>query len=135
AWGEDVCQAIFQAVYEDGTTGPQVHVAVKPGGNLWVERRTKSGEAWQPFESGVRYAATLDKTVWRGELAVPWQALINAANTEAFARLGRPNRPTMLKFNFVQHKRDTGESASWAGPVDGGRDDAFSGVIVLKEPE
>jgi hypothetical protein len=35
AWGEDVCEALFQSVYEDGTNGPQVHVAVKPGGKVW----------------------------------------------------------------------------------------------------
>lgn len=138
AWGEDVCQAVIQAVYDDGTTGPLVHVAVKPGGNLWVERHGDprvSVNTWQPFESGVRYAATADGNIWRGEIAVPWSALIDASKTDDFARQARPNLPTMLKFNFIQHRRDTGDSTSWAGPIDVGRSDAFTGVLVLKEPE
>ena len=30
------------------------------------------------------------------------------------------------------HRTATGESASWAGPVDFGRDDAFTGLLVLR---
>ncbi|MDB5326927.1 MAG: hypothetical protein JWM57_2496, partial [Phycisphaerales bacterium] len=135
AWGEDVCEVIMQAVYEDGTTGPLVYVAVKPGGNVWVERKMKPNGEWQTFAAGVRYAATLQQSIWRGEVAVPWPALINPDKTDSFAAQGKPNLPTLLKFNFIQHKRDSGESASWAGPIDGGRDDGFTGVVVLKEPE
>jgi hypothetical protein len=43
--------------------------------------------------------------------------------------------PVMLRFNFTQHRADTGESASWAGPVDFGRDDAFTGLLFLQEIE
>lgn len=138
AWGEDTCQIVAQAVYEDGTSGPLVHIAVKPGGNLWVERRTdprRSVTPWQNFDAGVRYAATAEQTVWRGELAIPWAALIAEDKTAEFAAQGKPNVPALIKFNFIQHKRDTGESASWAGPVDMGRDDSFTGVIVLKEAD
>ncbi len=138
AWGEDTCQLIAQAVYDDGTQGPLVHIAVKPGGNLWVERRTDprlSVQPWQNFDAGVRYAATADQTIWRGELAIPWAALIAEEKTAAFAAQGKPNVPTLIKFNFIQQKRDTGESTSWAGPIDAGRDDSVTGVIVLKEPD
>jgi len=41
----------------------------------------------------------------------------------------------MLRFNVTQHRADSGESASWAGPVDFGRDDALTGVLILREPE
>ncbi|MGC4031547.1 MAG: hypothetical protein QM754_07410 [Tepidisphaeraceae bacterium] len=133
AWGEDLSEAVFQAVYEDGTLGPQVHVVMKPGGNVWVERRLKSSDPWTPFE-GIRFATTVEKAVWRGELAVPWNALINPALDQAFNSRGQPNRPTLLKFNFIQHKHLTGESSSWAGPIDGGRDSALTGVLILKEP-
>jgi len=140
AWGEDLCQVVVQAVYEDGTTGPLVHAALKPGGNVWVERKLDPRlhvNPWENFNPNpmVRYVATLEPTVWRGELAIPWPSLIAESKTDEFARQGKPNLPVMLKFNFVQHKRDTGESASWAGPIDIGRDDSFTGVIVLKEAE
>ena len=138
AWGEDICQLIVQAMYDDGSTGPLVHVAVKPGGNLWVERHVDprlNVNPWQSFQSGVRYAATADGTIWRGEVAIPWSELIDAAKSADFSTHGKANLPTMLKFNFVQHRRDTGESASWAGPIDVGRSDGFTGVLVLKEPE
>jgi hypothetical protein len=29
----------------------------------------------------------------------------------------------------------TGESSSWAGPVDFGRDDSFTGLLLLRETE
>ena len=133
AWGEDVCQAVLQAVYDDGSAGPQLHIAVKPGGNVWVEKRDRPGRPWEPFQAGVRYAATNDKTVWRGEMAIPWGTLIDPAKTEELAKQGRPNLPTIVRFNFIQHKHDTGESATWAGPVDAGRDSEFSGVLVVKQ--
>ena len=138
AWSEDLCQLVMQAVYEDGVTGPLVHVALKPGGNLWVERKVDERlnvQPWQSFNAAVRYAATLDGSVWRGELAVPWASLINPDKDAELARQGKPNLPVMLTFNFIQHRRDTGESASWAGPLDSGRDDPFTGVLMLKEPE
>ena len=42
---------------------------------------------------------------------------------------------TLLRFNFAQHSTATGESASWAGPVDFGRDDAMMGLIYLHLPD
>ncbi len=140
AWGEDLCQVIVQAVYEDGTTGPLVHAALKPGGNVWIERKLDPRmhvNPWENFNPNpmVRYVATIENGAWRGELAIPWPSLVAESKTAEFNRQGKPNLPVMLKFNFIQHKRDTGESASWAGPIDIGRDDSFTGVIVLKEAE
>jgi hypothetical protein len=40
----------------------------------------------------------------------------------------------MLRFNFTQHKAVTGESSSWAGPIDFGRDENFMGLLILREP-
>ena len=65
----------------------------------------------------------IDGSSWAGEVAIPWNAVVEA---------GRPV-PTLLRFNFTQHRAATGESATWAGPVDFGRDDAFTGVLHLRE--
>ncbi len=130
AWDEDICQALIEAVYADGSTGPMVHVALKPNGSAWVERRLDPhlyADPWQPFEgNAVRYARTIDKSDWRGEVAIPWKAITDAAH---------PERPVMLRFNFSQHKTTTGESSSWAGPIDFGRDDQFMGLLFLKEQD
>ena len=128
AWGEDLCQILIQPVYADNSTGPTLHVVCKPNGH-WVERKMdprQFADPWQAFEgTGVRYAATLDGPDWRGEVAIPWKSL-NDANK---------GWPRMLRFNVTQHRADSGESASWAGPVDFGRDDALTGVLILREPE
>ena len=128
AWDEDVCQVLIEAVYPDGSAGPMVHVALKPNGVTWVERRLDPqlyADPWQAFDSsGVRYARTLDNGDWRGEVAIPWKAISDPS---------RINRPVMLRFNFSQHKTATGESASWAGPIDFGRDDQFMGLLFLRE--
>ncbi len=127
-WGEDLCQILIQPVYEDNTTGPVMHVVCKPNGH-WVERKMDPklfADPWQAFEgTGVRYAATLDGPDWRGEVAIPWKSVTDAGK----------GRPRLLRFNFTQHRADSGESASWAGPVDFGRDDAFMGVLFLREQE
>ena len=72
-----------------------------------------------------RYDAMIDGPDWRGELRIPWRSI------------GDPEKklPVMLRFNFAQHVHETGESTSWAGPVDFGRDDAFMGLLVLREPQ
>ena len=128
---------LVQAMYTDGTVGPLVHLSLKPGGNLWAEQRGDSRtsvEPWRNLEIAPRYTTTLEGNVWRGELAIPWTALIASEKTAALAAEGKPNLPVMLKFNFSTHLRETGESASWAGPLDSSRDDSFTGVLVLKEP-
>jgi hypothetical protein len=128
AWGEDLCGVLIQAVFDDNSVGPVLHVVCKPSG-LWVERKLDArlnANPWQPLEgTGVRYRAVIDKdkSDWRGELAIPWRAVCDADR----------GVPTLLRFNFMQHRTSTGESASWAGPVDFGRDDSFTGVLYLRE--
>jgi len=39
-----------------------------------------------------------------------------------------------LRFNFIQHQNSTGQSASWAGPIDQSRDGKMAGLLLLKEP-
>jgi hypothetical protein len=125
-WGEDLCAVLIQPVFEDNTLGPTLHVVCKPTG-LWVERKLdakRNANPWQPLEgTGIRYKAVIDGTDWRGEIAIPWRAICD------------PERgvPPLLRFNFIQHRTATGESASWAGPIDFGRDDAFTGVLHLRE--
>ena len=134
AWGEDVVQLSIQAVYADGTLGPVLHIACKPNGGQWSERkldlREGADDAWEPLESGAEYSCTIDAGDWRGEVAIPWRAIhpINYAQ-------GPDRLPVMLRFNFIQHQQDTGTSASWAGPIDHGRDDGFTGVLVLRAAE
>jgi hypothetical protein len=129
AWGEDLCEVLVQPVYADSTLGPLLHLVCKPNGSCWVERKMdprRFVDPWQPIEgAGIRYAPTVDEADWRGELAIPWKALNNDP---------AKGRPVMLRFNFVQHKTLTGESASWAGPIDTGRDENFTGVLLIREP-
>jgi hypothetical protein len=119
---------LIQAVYADGSTGPILHVALKANGTTWVERKLDPHvyvDPWQGFESnGVRYAAKAVGSDWQGEVAIPWKAISDTS---------KKDRPVMLRFNFSQHKTTTGESASWAGPVDFGRDDQFMGLLFLRE--
>ncbi|HEX3358565.1 MAG TPA: hypothetical protein VHS31_16440 [Tepidisphaeraceae bacterium] len=123
AWGEDLCQVLIQPVYRDNTVGPVLHVVPKPNGSCWVEKKgdSMSADQWPTFEANVRYAATLDGSTWRGEIAIPWSAI------------SPKGRPPLLKFNFVQHRTDTGESASWAGPLDFGRDNDFTGLLFIRD--
>jgi len=144
AWGEDLCEVLVQPVYVNNSVGPLLHVVLKPNGSSWVERKLnpkQHANPWQPFEStGIRYVAAVtpgapvpsggkDQAAadgkWTGELAIPWKVL-NDPN------LGMP---TLLRFNFSQHRTATGESASWAGPVDFGRDDAFMGCLQVRQPD
>jgi hypothetical protein len=123
AWGEDLCELLVQGVYDGGATGPTLHVVCKPNGQ-WIERKSAGDTEWSPAAQGtVLYAGKLDNDTWRGEVSIPWKLLDDA-------KFGRPK---FLRFNFVQHKAATGESASWAGPVDYGRDEAVMGVIVLRD--
>jgi hypothetical protein len=127
AWGEDLVQLVMQPIYADGSVGPLMHVVCKPGGNAWSERKLdprQVADPWQPFDSGVRYAGTLDGAdAWRGEVAIPWKAFGDPVK----------GRPVAVRFNFAQHKPATGESASWAGPVDFARDERLTGLIYLRE--
>jgi hypothetical protein len=131
AWGEDLCEVLMQGVYEGGATGPVVHVVCKPSGGTWAERKSVGDTEWSGMAgAGVLYAGRVgdggrenSEGTWRGEVAVPWKLLEDAKH----------GRPRLVRFNFVQHKASTGESASWAGPVDYGRDERLMGLIVLRE--
>lgn len=127
AWGEDLCEMLIQPIYADKTLGEVLHIVCKPNGGVWVERKLDprfNVEPWQTLEgAGVRYAATIpDNGAWNGELAIPWKLIGDE----------KRGLPALLRFNFVQHRTATGESASWCGPVDFGRDDALMGIIFLR---
>jgi hypothetical protein len=126
AWDEDLAQVLVQPVYNDNSIGPVLHLVVKPTGGHWVERKADERtnlDPWKPVEGvGILYACTTNDD-WRGEIRIPWKAITDPTR----------GRPRLLRFNFSQHKHATGESASWAGPVDFGRDDAFMGLLYLRE--
>jgi len=83
-------------------------------------------DPWQPFEgAAIRYAADVNGSDWRGEVAIPWKAITDDPR----------KRPVLLRFNFTQNKMQTGESATWAGPVDFGRDDALTGALFIREQD
>jgi hypothetical protein len=127
AWGEDLCEILVQPVYADNSVGPVLHMVCKPTGH-WIERKgdpRRSVDPWQPLEGvSVRYVATMDQD-WRGEVAIPWKAIADTGK----------GRPKLLRFNFSQHRDATGESASWAGPIDFGRDEGFMGLLHLRETD
>lgn len=126
AWGEDIAEVLIQPIYADNTLGPVLNVNCKPTA-VWTVRKTDARtnvDPWAELEgAGVRYAAWVNSYVWRAELAIPWKAI------------GDPSkgRPVLLRFNFSQHRGANAESGSWAGPVDFGRDDAFMGVLHVRD--
>lgn len=126
AWGEDLCELLIQPIDADNRPGDVLHIVAKPNGSVWVERKETGGgqTTWTALPT-IRYAATTPRSAWHGELAIPWSLLIAP---------GKPV-PSLLRFNFSQHKSSTGESATWAGPVDFGRDDNFMGLIYLRPPQ
>jgi hypothetical protein len=144
AWGEDLCELLVQPTDEKGTPGPVLHVVCKPNGSSWVERRPDPKQSWQEVEASIRYSARLEGGKWRGEVAIPWKAILPDASdkngTPPNARAAAPAAaetavPQLLRFNFAQHRSATGESASWCGPVDFGRDESLMGVLYLRHPE
>ncbi len=131
AWGEDLCEILIQPVFDDGTLGPVLHIVCKPTAGQWVERKGDAhlmADPWQPFEgSGIRYTSRVEGG-WTGELAIPWRDITNRDSS------GRDRGiPKLLRFNFSQHINSTGESASWAGPIDFGRDDSLMGLLVVRD--
>jgi hypothetical protein len=127
AWGEDLCQVLIQPVYDDNSVGPVTYLACKPNGVCMVKRRLDprtNSDPWRETDgTAVRYAADPGQGIWTGEMAIPWKLLLN----------DRANRPQLLRFNFIQHFQNTGESASWAGPIDFDQDDGFMGLLYLRE--
>lgn len=140
-WGEDLCEILIQPVWTqrgDAVDGPLLHIICKPD-SAFVRRRTDRRAAavpWQNFESGMRFAATVDEAgVWRGEISLPWSALRDQITEEQLGDFGREARPALLRFNLSHHDGETGRSASWAGPVDFGADDQFTGALILRQPD
>ena len=64
---------------------------------------------------------------------MPFAAETGVSELRGDADVNEP--PALLRFNFVQHRTATGESATWAGPVDFGRDDSLMGVLHLRDPQ
>jgi hypothetical protein len=134
AWGEDLIEVLLQAVYSNGLVGPVLHLVGKPRGQLFVERKADARLNVNPWEAiagqAIRYGATVEASdgdnTWRGEIAIPWQAINDLPH--------QGSHPMLIRFNFAQHKNTTGESASWAGPVDSGRDEHFTGLLFLRDP-
>ena len=131
AWGEDLCEILVQPIYDDNSVGPLTYLTCKPNGVCVVKRRLDpkmNADPWREIDgTTVRYAAEsrqgARQGAWTGETAIPWQLLLS----------GSAAKPRLLRFNFIQHFQSTGESASWAGPVDFDQDDSFMGLLFLKE--
>lgn len=127
AWGEDVCEILMQPIGDDNALGPVTYLACKPSGVCMVRRRLDArthADPWRPIDgAAVRFAADPADGGWTGELSIPWD-LILADN---------PHRPRLLRFNFIQHVQSTGETASWAGPIDADVDDSLMGLLILRE--
>ena len=127
AWGEDLCQVLIQPVYDDNSVGPVTYLACKPNGVCMVKRRLDPrthSDPWHETDgTSVRYAADPQHGTWTGEAAIPWRLLLNDS----------AKKPRLIRFNFIQHFQDTGESASWAGPIDFDQDDGFMGLLYLQE--
>ena len=103
---------VIQPIYRDNKLGPVLHIVCKPNGGIWLERKTDtrpSDGGWKPLDSSaIRYFAKTPESAatWSGEVAIPWSAIMNQA--------GDP--PTLLRFNFAQHKAATGESRHLGRP-------------------
>lgn len=112
AVGEDVCRLILR------TPQREIWLLLKPTG-LTVERGGMGADV------PVAYAAITEPVpgtatgVWRGEMRVPAELLG-----------GRLSELQAIEMNLIRHDSQTGESASWAGPID--RDgQPLRGVILL----
>jgi hypothetical protein len=133
AWGEDLCEVLIQPVYvQPGDVGQVVHLVCKPSGQvvLAVKPSPKDQKLFgagyrNVLGSSVNFQTRAEGSVWRGELEIPWD-LINDKNHKGM-------HSTLMRFNFAQHKHGTGESSSWAGPVDFGQDDSFMGLLYLRD--
>jgi hypothetical protein len=133
AWGEDLCEILVQPVYvAPGDVGQIVHLVCRPNGQVTAaikaspkNQKLFGAEYKDVLGTNVRYGYALEGSIWRGEVAIPLD-LINDKNHQGM-------RPTLMRFNFAQHKQSTGESSSWAGPVDFGRDDSFMGLLYLRD--
>jgi hypothetical protein len=138
-WGEDVSELLIQPVWTHNgqrVDGPLLHVICKPDG-AFARRRTDrraAAQPWQNFESGMHYAATVDEDgIWRAEVTLPWSALRDQITEQHLGDNSRDARPGLLRFNLSHHEGQSGRSASWAGPVDFGADDRFTGALIFRQ--
>jgi len=131
AWSEDICEVVIQPIYAGGDLGQITHLACKKGQAIVSVKPSPKeqklyGTAYKSVVgAAVNYAATTADKTWRGELQIPWN-LINDQFHQGM-------HPKLIRFNFVQHKQSTGESASWAGPIDFGQDDSFMGLLFCRD--
>jgi Domain of unknown function (DUF4091) len=127
AWGEDACEILIQPIGDDNGLGPVTYLACKPSGVCMVRRRLDArthADPWHLIDgAAVRFAADPADNGWSGELAIPWDLILG----------DNPHHPRLLRFNFIQHVQASGESASWAGPIDADMDDSLMGLLVLRE--
>lgn len=145
-WGEDAAELLIQPLFitrGDPDEGPLVHLVLKPNGQLLAERRLdRPGERrwlvpWQPVAADLRYATgqQADGT-WFGELTIPWTALNLVRFDGAPPTPQELERiPELIRFNLSHHRGATGRSASWAGPIDHGRDDQVMGALIIRRDE
>lgn len=133
AWGEDLCEMLIQPVYsKPGDIGQIVHVVCKPTGALVVSmkhspknQRLLGSNFNEVVGAKVELQNRVEGSLWRGELKIPWEVINDKDHVGV--------QPKLIRFNFVQHKHATGESSSWAGPIDYGRDDSFMGLLFLRD--
>jgi hypothetical protein len=127
AWGDDLCEVLVQPIDDNSNPGTATYLAFKPNGVCVVEQRPNARggqDSWQHTDASlVRYAARKNGGEWTGEAAIPWSLLIGDT----------VRRPRLLRFNFIQHTAATGESASWAGPIDSDRDINMAGLLYLRD--
>jgi hypothetical protein len=127
AWGEDLCEILIQPINDDNSLGNLTYITCKPNGVCVVKHRLDPRmniDPWRAVDgAAVRYAAQPDQGIWTGEVAIPWQLLLD----------DKSSRPRLLRFNFIQHVQNTGESATWAGPIDFDQDDSFMGLLYLQD--
>lgn len=111
ACGEDLCRMVLKRV--GAGRDQEVRLLVKPSG-VTVEKGELPGER-------VLYASGVKDGVWRAEMRIP-AALLGSELKDG----------TQLEFQLVRHDGETGESASWAGPVD--RDyEGLRGLLLIVE--
>ena len=135
AWGEDLAQIVVQPHFDqqgDEHIGRAMQIVLKPTGNVIAQQqpdRATAGSDWQDVRSNLAFATSVQSTtgVWRGELTIPWDAFEDAP--------ADGNLPSLVRLNITHHVGETGESTSWAGPVDYGNDLSITGALVLRKPQ
>jgi hypothetical protein len=105
------CQFVMQPIFGDNSLGKLFYVNCKP-----------NGVCQSSTSESIRYGCTVASNIWRGELAVPWKAIVSPSNAI----------PRALRFNVIQRNGSFG-IASWAGPLNSiDPSGAISGILVLR---